>query len=139
MKRKGLFETIALAVVTLMLISTFSVLGTQLAVDMNQIVRRETVGLAASRVSSTMYAADALDRANVQLHFPYNYTMGKNSDGELTLSYTYNDKTNTAVVPSEKWIEDLYISDKIKDEKSSKDFCLKKRPGSLTLEGGRCG
>lgn len=144
MNRKGLFETIALAVVTMMLVGVFSVLGTKFLVDLNKIIRRETVGLAGARVSTTMYATDSIEKANVQINFPYKYeifyedTYDSHPGNELMISFSYNDKTESAEIKSARWLNNLVVDNSVEDQGKKANYCLKKREDELTLETGKC-
>lgn len=144
--RKGVFETVALAVVTLMIVGVLSVLGTQLAVDMNQIIRRETVSLAAQRVSTTMLMMNGVREGNYQLEFPYGYRIYEGQEDNVRIGFSYNDEANNAVIPSMNNIENrnggnYVITDGLIDDPETyrRYYCITKEVGSIELEAGKCG
>lgn len=142
MNRKGLFETIALAVVTMMLVGVFSVLGTKFLVDLNQIVRRETVGLAGTRVSTSIYATNSVERADTQISFRYAYHIYPqeiSGTRRVMIAYSYNDKTKTAEIKSPQWISHFATtSDLDSNDDSKRDYCIHKRPNYIRLDVGKC-
>jgi hypothetical protein len=144
--RKGIFETVALAVVTLMIVGVLSVLGTQFAVDMNQIIRRETVSLAAQRVSTTMLMMNGVREGNYQLEFPYGYRIYEGQEDNVRIGFSYNDEANNAVIPSMNNIENSQAGNYVRTdnliedpEKYKRFYCITKDPGGIELEVGECG
>ncbi len=145
MKRKGLFETIALAVVTMMIIGVISVLGSKFVVDLGQIIRRETVPLAAARLSTTIIASANLEKANIQVDFDQRYNiLEEDIDGDNTqeplMSYSYNNKVGRAIIPSVEWFSSgsFDIKDSVSQADDRRFYCLKKTPSNYYLEAGKC-
>ncbi len=137
MRRKGSSETIALAIVGIVIFGLMAVIGINRMTDLEDRIRVRTVDIPADRMGPTMDMASALEQAEIELKFDVEYgIMRKN--GEVHLNYTHDtlinwpgsDKNSHPIEP-ESGFEGVTegISDRI---------CIRKNSAGVSIAAEEC-
>lgn len=123
--RKGNFETMALAIVTFMLVGIISTLASSMLVDVNGIIRSESVDMASERMERDIYGLAAMEDIKLQLDYGRLYRFHR-EDREYYISFTFNGKKSIA--PFESPVP--FVLHNPEDESRTRFFCLNKTSGS---------
>lgn len=134
MKRKGLIETVTLAVVTVIMAGLVSSLGFQNVVSVGDLIQRESLGIMGERIESTVYAVDSFERAKVEMDLGSSRYKLYSEDGEKYISYTYGGETNTYQLENPYGIR--YAVEGDPDDGTISKICLAKDRGIEITRGG---
>lgn len=133
--RKGNFETVALAIVTFMLVGIISTLASTMLVDVNGIIRSESVDMAAERLERDVYGLSAMEDAKLQLDYGRLYRLYRDN-GLYYISFTFNGRKE--VSPFNPPIP--FNLNNPEDESRTRFFCLNKTQGAseVSIYRGEC-
>ncbi len=87
--RKGTFETMAVAIVTFMLVGLIATIANSMLVDVGGVIRSESVGMASERMERTVYGVSAMDDIKLQLDYGRGYALFKENK-QYYISFTFN-------------------------------------------------
>lgn len=131
--RKGNFETVALAVVTFMLVGIIATLANSMLVDVGGVIRSESVDMASARMERTVYGIDAMDDIKLQLDYGRRYALFK--DNQLYyISFTFNGERE--IHPFDPPVGFTLVNEE--NEDPTRFFCLNKTGGGVTIYRSKC-
>lgn len=134
--RKGNFETVALAVVTFMLVGVIASLSSAMLVDTEGVIRSESMDLAAMRFERAIYGMSAMEDIKLQLDYGRYYGLYR-EDQTTYVSYTFNQENNIHPVETPASYE---IREPAEENNPSRFFCLNKTSGTsnVLVYAGKC-
>lgn len=133
--RKGNFETMALAIVTFMLVGVIATLSQNMMVDVNGVIRSESVELTATRIERSAFALTAFEDMKHQMDFGRRYRL-YTEDRTDYVTFTFNGEEKVHPIDSNINYEIIEPA----EENPSRFFCFNKTSGSETvgIYAGRC-
>ena len=133
--RKGNFETVALAIVTFMLVGIIATLANTMLVDVNGVIRSQSVELTATRIERTAYGLKAFDDMKYQMDFGRRYKIFE-EDRDDFVSFRFNNKE--FVSPLNDDIEYRIMNPD--DAKYRRYYCFNKTSASenVLIYRGKC-
>lgn len=133
--RKGNFETVALAVVTFMLVGVIASLSSAMLVDTNGIIRSESMDLAAMRMERAIYGISAMEDIKLQLDYGRYYGLYR-EDRTTYISYTFNNEEH--IQPLDTPVN-YQIREPAEDHRV-RYFCLNKtsQASEVLVYAGKC-
>ncbi|MFB6292547.1 MAG: hypothetical protein ABEI58_04100 [Candidatus Nanohaloarchaea archaeon] len=135
MRRKGLLEVIALAVVIFIMVGTIATLATQNVLNVGKLIKRENVEIMGKRVESTLYALEAFEDAQVEMDLKGDYRIYE-EEGNDYISYTFKDKEGVyQLQPPYGTSFDIKPT---KDHEPFDTACLNRTSGGTTIYAGGC-
>lgn len=133
--RKGNFETVAMAIVTFMLVGVIATLASSMLVDVGGIIRSESVDMAAERLERDIYGLSAMEDIKLQLDYGRFYRLYRENE-MYYISFTFNEEEEIA--PFNPPVP-FYLNN-AEDESRTRFFCLNKTAGSdeVSIYRGEC-
>ncbi len=126
--RKGNFETVALAIVTFMLVGLIATIANSMLVDVNGVIRSESVGMASERMERTVYGVSAMDDIKLQLDYGRYYGLFK-EDRLYYISFTFNGQREIAPFNPPNSPSSFVLHNE-ESESTTRYFCLNKTSDS---------
>ncbi|MBC5792993.1 MAG: hypothetical protein H8Z69_03025 [Nanohaloarchaea archaeon] len=137
MKRKGSSETIALAIVGIVIFGLMAVIGINRMTDLDDRIRVRTVEIPADRMGPTIDMASALDEAEIEISFDVEHGIVRKNGG-VHLNYTHETLINWPGSDKNSHpIESKVGLDEIK-EGVSDDICIRKKSGEISIAAEEC-
>ena len=131
-------ETVTLAVITMIIIGSLTLFGTQRVLDLEERITMRTVEIPAARVGSSVYMMDGMEEAELVMKFENNYSIVRHQ-GDPYLKYEM-EKVLTSLGETSS-SEKIEVPNSISfsfEEGKSKDFCIRKTPRDLVLTPESC-
>lgn len=134
-RRKGNFETVALAIVTFMLVGIIATLANSMLVDVNGVIRSESVELTATRIERSAYGLRAFDDMKYQMDFGRRYKIFEENRGDY-VSFKFNGEE--FIHPLDDTIKYRIIN--AEGAEYRRFYCFNKTTGSedVLIYRGRC-
>jgi len=126
MKRKGVSDTVALAIVSFVMVGVIVTIGAGNMINLEENIKLRTVDIPAQRMATTMTMVDTLDQAQVQLSMQGRYGLEIRSDGPY-LNYTSDGYTSADSSSGSSKIDSGI--DFTAEEGISDTFCVIKESG----------